>query len=183
MRLTAWLLGASLLLPVTVAQANQQSAALSARGAREIYNLDRDLAVATYRQAIQADPQDVRAYGNMTVDDYLGRVRARLPGGFTQSAARYGSGSAWYPSAFPYPQAAPRTYTSPAVQAGYRDGFEVGRNDARDRERFDPARSRRYRSADRDYDRRFGSKNEYQREYRTAFERGYAEGYRGARIG
>jgi tetratricopeptide (TPR) repeat protein len=68
--------------------ANQQSAALCARGAREIYNLDRELAVATFRQAIQTDPQDVRAYrglatalwlsitfqrGNMTVDDYLGR--------------------------------------------------------------------------------------------------------------
>src|SRR5712691_861393 len=89
MRLAAWLaIGAWVLAFPGQVFANQQSAALSARGAREIYNLDRDLAVASYRQAIQADPQDVRAYrglasalwlsitfrrGNMTVDDYLGR--------------------------------------------------------------------------------------------------------------
>src|SRR5712692_751429 len=89
MRLAASLaLGACVLAFSGHLYANQQSAALSARGAREIYNLDRDLADASFRQAIQADPQDVRAYrglasalwlsitfrrGNMTVDDYLGR--------------------------------------------------------------------------------------------------------------
>ena len=54
-----------------------------------MYNLDRDLAIATYREAIAVDPQDAGAYrglasglwlsitfrrGNMTVDDYLGKV-------------------------------------------------------------------------------------------------------------
>jgi predicted Zn-dependent protease len=89
MRLSAWLaLGVCVFAPSGHLYANQQSVALSARGAREIYNLDRDLAVATFRQAIQADPQDGRAYrglasalwltitfrrGNLTVDDYLGR--------------------------------------------------------------------------------------------------------------
>ena len=67
--------------------ANQASAALRAKAAGEIYNLDRDRALETYRQAIAADPQDSAAYrglasalwlsitfrrGNMTVDDYLG---------------------------------------------------------------------------------------------------------------
>src|SRR5438094_6796420 len=71
------------------ALANRESDALRARGADQIYNLDRDLAVETYRQAVAADPQDAAAYrglagalwlsitygrGNMTVDDYLGRV-------------------------------------------------------------------------------------------------------------
>src|SRR5713226_590981 len=70
------------------ARANRESEALRARAAEQIYNLDRDLAVATYRQAVAADPQDAGAYrglasglwlsitfrrGNMTVDDYLGR--------------------------------------------------------------------------------------------------------------
>src|SRR5207247_1675961 len=71
------------------ARANPESDALRARASDQIYNLDRDLAIATYRQAIAADPQDAAAYrglasglwlsitfrrGNMTVDDYLGKV-------------------------------------------------------------------------------------------------------------
>jgi len=71
------------------ALANRESAALRARGATEIYSMDRDLAIATYRQAIAADPEDAAAYrglatalwlsiayrrGSMTVDDYIGRV-------------------------------------------------------------------------------------------------------------
>ena len=71
------------------ASANEQSRALRARAAAQIYDLDRDDAMATFRQAIAADPQDPAAYrglatavwlsitfrrGNMTVDDYLGRA-------------------------------------------------------------------------------------------------------------
>jgi len=71
------------------ALANRESDALRARGATEIYSMDRDQAVATYRQAIAADPEDAAAYrglasalwlsmsyrrGSMTVDDYIGRV-------------------------------------------------------------------------------------------------------------
>src|SRR5262249_44615976 len=68
---------------------NSASAALRARGASEIYNLDRDRALESFRAAVKADPQDAAAYrglasslwlsitfrrGNMTVDDYLGSV-------------------------------------------------------------------------------------------------------------
>jgi tetratricopeptide (TPR) repeat protein len=86
-------LGAAVALAVITlsapAIANQQSATLRARAASAIYSLDYDLAVAAYRQAIAADPDDAAAYrglasaewlriayrrGNMTVDDYLGRV-------------------------------------------------------------------------------------------------------------
>jgi tetratricopeptide (TPR) repeat protein len=71
------------------ALANRESDALRARAASELYNMDREQAIATYQQAIAADPQDAAAYrglagawwlhiayrrGNMTVDDYLGRV-------------------------------------------------------------------------------------------------------------
>lgn len=70
------------------AQANSASQALRAKATVQAYNLDRDLALATFREAIAADPQDPAAYrgvattlwlsitfrrGNMTVDDYLGR--------------------------------------------------------------------------------------------------------------
>src|SRR6185369_11624229 len=71
------------------ASGNAESAALRDRAATEIYNLDRDQGLATYRQAVMADPQDAAAYrglasalwlsltfrrGSMTVDDYLGGV-------------------------------------------------------------------------------------------------------------
>jgi len=38
------------------ASANPQSDALRAKAADALYNLDRDAAIATYRQAIAADP-------------------------------------------------------------------------------------------------------------------------------
>jgi tetratricopeptide (TPR) repeat protein len=77
------------------AHANGASQALRAQGSNYIYNLDRDRAIAAFRQAIAADPQDAGAYrglatglwlsitfrrGNMTVDDYLGGVtRSNVP--------------------------------------------------------------------------------------------------------
>ena len=73
----------------TAARASGESAALRARASDHIYNLDRDLGIAVYREAIAADPADAGAYrglasglwlsitfrrGNMTIDDYLGKV-------------------------------------------------------------------------------------------------------------
>jgi tetratricopeptide (TPR) repeat protein len=96
LRIGAIAAAATLAAPV-MARANSASIALCARAADEFYNLDRDQALATYRQAIAADPQDAGAYrglastlwlsitfrrGNMTVDDYLGKVtrpNARTP--------------------------------------------------------------------------------------------------------
>ena len=84
-----------------------------------------------------------------------------------------------------YPQGGYGSYgsygSSPAGQNGYRDGYEQGRNDARGRNRFDPVGPRRYRSGDQDYDRRYGSRDDYKREYRAAFQAGYEQGYRGSR--
>ena len=73
------------------------------------------------------------------------------------------------------------SYGAIAQQNGYRDGVEAGRNDARDRERFDPVRAKRYREGDHDYDNRYGSRDEYKRDYRSAFEQGYRAGYGQAR--
>src|SRR4051812_7342165 len=71
------------------AAGNPASVALRAKAAAQIFNLDRDDAIVTFREAIAADAQDAAAYrglatalwlsitfrrGNMTVDDYLGRV-------------------------------------------------------------------------------------------------------------
>lgn len=48
-----------------------------------------------------------------------------------------------------------------AWQNGHRDGYEKGVEDARDRDSYDPVRHSRYRNADRGYDRRYGSKDQY----------------------
>jgi hypothetical protein len=68
--------------------------------------------------------------------------------------------------------------SSPAVRNGYRDGLEVGRRDARDGQRLDPAGAKWYRNGDRNYDRRYGSRDDYKRDYRVAFQQGYEEGFR-----
>jgi hypothetical protein len=72
-------------------------------------------------------------------------------------------------------------YSSVAADAGYRDGLDQGRDDARHRRRFDPTGSRQYRSADHNYDRRYGSIDDYRRGYRDGFERGYEQGFRDGR--
>ena len=71
----------------------------------------------------------------------------------------------------------PSRVTSTAYENGYRDGIEKGRADAKDRESFDPVRHSRYRSADRGYDRQYGSKDDYRLVYRDGFEAGYRAGY------
>ena len=83
--------GIALLLAAAAVPAagNPASEALRAKAANHTYNLEHDLALATFREAVAADPQDAGAYrglasslwlsitfrrGNMTVDDYLGRL-------------------------------------------------------------------------------------------------------------
>jgi len=90
---------AALLVCLTArVDANPASEALRAKGANHIYNLEHDLALEAFRQAVAADPNDPAAHrgvasvlwlgitfrrGNMTVDDYLGRAQkpstAKLP--------------------------------------------------------------------------------------------------------
>jgi tetratricopeptide (TPR) repeat protein len=71
------------------ATANPQSETLRVRAAADLYNLDREQAIAVYRDAVAADPADSAAHrglagalwidesfkrGTMTVDSYLGGV-------------------------------------------------------------------------------------------------------------
>jgi tetratricopeptide (TPR) repeat protein len=73
----------------TTAPANPQSDKLRVEASTYIYNLDHDQAIALFRRAVEVDPEDAAAYrglasglwlnitmrrGNMTVDDYLGRL-------------------------------------------------------------------------------------------------------------
>ena len=105
-RAAAVVTGAVLLLAAP-AFANKASEALRARASSEFYNLDRDEAAATYREAIAADPEDAAAYrglasslwlsitfrrGNMTVDDYLGgatRQKINFPPPPAETAAAF----------------------------------------------------------------------------------------------
>lgn len=77
-----------------------------------------------------------------------------------------------------YPQGSRDRYLSP-YDIGARDGFEKGREDARDRDRFDPRGHKWYREGDRDYDNRYGSRDRYKEEYRRGFIAGYERGYYG----
>ena len=77
------------MLTATTAAANPASEALRARAAAEFYNLNIAEALALYREAISADPDDARAHlglasatwtsitfsrGQLTVDNYLGGI-------------------------------------------------------------------------------------------------------------
>jgi tetratricopeptide (TPR) repeat protein len=74
------------------ARANPASDALRTRASDELYNLDDERSLATWRKAVAADPQDAAAWrglasaivghigmlrGTMTVDSYLGRVATK----------------------------------------------------------------------------------------------------------
>jgi hypothetical protein len=68
-----------------------------------------------------------------------------------------------------------------ALNAGYNEGAKLGRND-RNRNRSygsDFRNNGSYRSADKDYNGRFGDRELYRRYFRMAFENGYADGMRG----
>ena len=80
------------------------------------------------------------------------------------------------------PTAMPRARTSErsaAAEIGFRDGYDEGLKDLHNHESYDPVRSDRYRSGDHHYDRRYGSHDEFKREYRLGFEQGYERAYRG----
>jgi len=71
-----------------------------------------------------------------------------------------------------------------ALSNGYRDGYEKGFDDARDRDRYDVRRHRWYRDGDRGYRRDYDmGRHRYRDAYRRGFANGYDEGYRAAARG
>ena len=73
-------------------------------------------------------------------------------------------------------------YYSPAYDNGLRDGYEKGLEDVRKRRSFDPRRHSWYRSGDRDYENRYGSRDLYKDAYRRAFQDGYERGFQEGRF-
>jgi hypothetical protein len=71
-------------------------------------------------------------------------------------------------------------FGEPAYARGYADGFDKGRDDWMDRDRYDPVRHREYRDGDRGYSGNYGSREAYKQYYREGFREGYEDGYRGS---
>jgi hypothetical protein len=69
-------------------------------------------------------------------------------------------------------------YGSPAHANGVNDGYEKGREDARDRDAYDPLRHKWYREGDHDYKKEYGSRPQYENLYREGFREGYDRGYK-----
>jgi hypothetical protein len=63
-----------------------------------------------------------------------------------------------------------------AVDNGYRQGLDEGRNDARHHRSFSPERHGAYRDAQRNYSGNW-ERDAYQRGFRRGFEAGYREGF------
>jgi hypothetical protein len=126
--------------------------------------------------------------GGRNSNDYAYAFRQGFAAGYDEGYRRY-AGSNQYPRSGRdvyrdgrdprYGGSA--VYRSPAAQNGYRDGYEAGRNDGRDGDRYNPVGAKRYREGDHDYNSRYGSRDAYKREYRAGFEQGYEQGYREVR--
>jgi len=65
------------------------------------------------------------------------------------------------------------------MNAGYNEGIKAGRDDRRRGERFEFRDEGAYRSANKDYNSRYGDRSMYQAYFRQAFQTGYSDGYRG----
>ena len=115
------------------------------------------------RQAEQIARRD----GSARVIYGSGTVRGR------QGVPRYS-----YPDQFPGRRDS--LYGGPAYSIGYKDGYDKGFEDGEDNDRYDPARHGRYRSADHEYEREYGPKEQYRIVYRDGFRAGYDAGYRNA---
>jgi len=121
---------------------------------------------------------------------YRQSFRQGFQSGYSEAYNRYAANGRYprsnYPNSSSYPtyptypeRGVPRATYAPAAQNGYRDGFEAGRSDARDRNRYDPRRVKRYREGDQGYDRSYGNRDDYKRDYRSSFEQGYRDGFNG----
>jgi hypothetical protein len=68
---------------------------------------------------------------------------------------------------------------NPALDNGYRDGVNVGQQDARKGKSYRPQKHDEYEDANRGYNRSYGDKDVYKSQYRQAFRNGYSDGFYG----
>src|SRR5688572_23890051 len=146
----------------------RQPRATSCREAERVAARDRNARV------IYGDDRYYDPYGNTNGTYDNGRYEDRGSNGVTDRVRDILRGR----DASRYPNSGSRSgYNSAAYDNGFRDGLEKGREDARDNDSFDPVRHSRYRSGDRGYNSRYGTREQYKLTYRDGFESGYAQGY------
>jgi hypothetical protein len=107
-----------------------------------------------------------------------GYGRPGYPDGPYRSEGGYGGSYGLPNGTYGYPGSYGR---SPASQRGFEDGYRDGSNDARDNDRYEPTRKKKYRDGDDGYNSRYGSRDQYRDEYRRSFQQGYDRGYREGR--
>lgn len=124
-----------------------------------------------YEQVFRSGYEAGYADGYRRVAPGYGGGYGNRPGGvYPNTRGDYGYG---YPNQGRYGYG-----SSPAFNNGVRDGYEKGREDARDRDAFDPRRHSWYRGGDRGYKNEYGPKRQYEDSYRSGFQEGYERGYR-----
>jgi hypothetical protein len=149
------------------------------KGYRREYG-DRNLYRRTFRDGFESGYADGYRRYAPTYGRGNGRAVPRgYPGPYPQYPNR-APGGYGYPRGSGYPGDRYGYGYNPAHSAGVRDGYEKGREDARDRDSYDPLRHSWYRSGDRDYRSEYGSRDQYRDLYRQAFREGYDRGYREA---
>ena len=134
----------------------------------------RPLDVAREREYRQADGGYTRNYGDR--NRYRDNYRAGFAQGYRDAFSRRdirptypGPGRGYGPG---------RGAVNVAFQNGVRDGYSQGLDDVSHRRSSDARRQAWYRSGDRDYNGRYGSRDVYRNEYRRGFEEGYNRAYR-----
>jgi flagellar biosynthesis/type III secretory pathway protein FliH len=140
---------------------------------------DRSRYQQTFRTGYAAGYSD--AYRRFSPNSGYGRQGDWYPNrggyGYPGQGGGYGypgQGGYGYPG---YPRGGGYGY-SPAYANGSRDGYEKGREDARDRDSYDPLRHKWYREGDHDYRSQYGPRQQYENIYREGFKEGYDRGYR-----
>jgi hypothetical protein len=68
-------------------------------------------------------------------------------------------------------------YSDVAVDTGYRDGLQAGRQDFDRRKDYRPEKHDAYEDADHGYQKAYGDKNLYKEQYRKGFVRGYQDAF------
>ncbi len=68
-------------------------------------------------------------------------------------------------------------YSDVALDTGYRDGLQAGRQDLDRRKDFRPEKHDAYEDADHGYQKGYGDKNLYKEQYRKGFMRGYRDAF------
>jgi hypothetical protein len=121
-----------------------------------------------------------QAFRSGFADGYTDGYRRYARGGYGNGPYNNGRyGDPRYGGGYGYPGRDER-YLSP-FDIGARDGYEKGREDARDNRSFDARRHKWYREGDRDYNSRYGNRERYKDEYRRGFTAGYDRGFREGR--